>query len=192
MDTPREGKLVVGFWRGQHWFGVDTFFPGGTMQRGCHDLQVKRIGRDNATDWVLPMLTLSSLISSTRISLQPLAAPTMKLVDMVKNKAQAVERRNLVMEPQWTARSQNISINIILKSEMKGSIKTSSLLGCPKRIFFQFCISFWNRAAKWCINTPQKLSNLKTHKEKSAITNNFKFETFCSVLIHHLAAMIQK
>ena len=67
------------------------------------------------------MLTLSSLISSTRISLQPLAAPTMKLVDMVKNKAQAVERRNLVMEPQWTARSKNISINLIWK-EMKGNM----------------------------------------------------------------------
>ena len=45
----------------------------------------------------------------------------MKLVDKVKNKAQAVERRNLVIEPQWTARSQNISINLILRSEMKGS-----------------------------------------------------------------------
>ena len=49
------------------------------------------------------------------MSLQPLAAPTTKLVDKVKNKAQAVERRNLVMEPQWTARSQNILINFIWK-----------------------------------------------------------------------------
>ena len=67
------------------------------------------------------MLTLSSPISSTRVSLQPLAAPTIKLVAMVKNKVQAVERRKLVIEPQWTARSKNISINLILRSEMKGS-----------------------------------------------------------------------
>ena len=72
------------------------------------------------------MLTLSSPISSTRMSLQPLAAPTTKLVDKVKNKAQAVERRNLVIEPQWTARSQNISINLIWKFEMKDDIKMSS------------------------------------------------------------------
>ena len=56
------------------------------------------------------------------MSLQPLAAPTTKLVDKVKNRVQAVERRSLVIEPQWTARSQNISINLILKSEMKGNI----------------------------------------------------------------------
>ena len=62
------------------------------------------------------------------MSLQPLAAPTTKLVDKVKNRVQAVERRSLVIEPQWTARSQNISINLILKSEMKGNIKISSLL----------------------------------------------------------------
>ena len=37
----------------------------------------------------------------------------MMLVDKVKNKAQAVERRNLVIEPQWTARSQIISISLI-------------------------------------------------------------------------------
>ena len=82
---------------------------------------MKRIGRDNATKWIVPMLTLSSPISSTRVSLQPLAAPTMKFVDMVKNKAQAVERRNLVIEPQWKARAKNISINLILRSEMKVS-----------------------------------------------------------------------
>ena len=46
----------------------------------------------------------------------------MKMVDKVKNKAQTVEKRNLVMEPQWTARSKNISINLIWK-EMKGNIK---------------------------------------------------------------------
>ena len=51
-----------------------------------------------------------------------MAAPTIKLVDMVKNKAQAVERRSHVIEPQWTARSQNISISLILRSEMKGNI----------------------------------------------------------------------
>ena len=76
---------------------------------------MKRNGRDNATKWIVPMLTLSSLISSSRMSLQPLATPTTKLVDMVKNKAQAVERRNLVIEPQWSARSQNILINFIWK-----------------------------------------------------------------------------
>ena len=46
----------------------------------------------------------------------------MKLVDMVKNKAQAVERRNLVIEPQWTARSKNMWINLIWKSTMKGIV----------------------------------------------------------------------
>ena len=30
-DTPKEGKPVVGFWRGQQRFGVDTFFPEGTI-----------------------------------------------------------------------------------------------------------------------------------------------------------------
>ena len=42
----------------------------------------------------------------------------MKLVDKVKNKAQAVERRNLVIVPQWTARSRNISVNLIWKFEI--------------------------------------------------------------------------
>ena len=31
MDTPKEGKPVDGFWRGQQRFGVDTLFPVGTM-----------------------------------------------------------------------------------------------------------------------------------------------------------------
>ena len=132
-DTLKEGKPVVGFWRGQQRFGVDTVFPGGTMYRGCHDLQVKRNGRDNATKWIVPMLTLSNPISSTRTSLQPLAAPIMKLVDMGKNKAQAVERRNFVIKPQWTARSQNISINFILRSERKGSRKIDIFPQCSRR-----------------------------------------------------------
>ena len=45
----------------------------------------------------------------------------MMLVDMVENKVQTVEKRNLVMETQWTVRSKNISINLIWK-EMKGNI----------------------------------------------------------------------
>ena len=67
------------------------------------------------------MLTLSNPISSNRKSLQLVAAPAKKLLDVVKNKAQAVERRNLVIKPQWTARSPNISMNLIWRSEMKGS-----------------------------------------------------------------------
>ena len=31
MDTPKEGKPVVGFWRGQQRFGVDTLLPVGIM-----------------------------------------------------------------------------------------------------------------------------------------------------------------
>ena len=77
------------------------------------------------------MLTLSSPISSSRMSLQPLAAPTTKLVDKVKNKAQAVERRNLLIEPQRTARSQNISINLIWK-EMKDNMRQ-----CQIRVRFE-------------------------------------------------------
>ena len=53
------------------------------------------------------------------MSLQPFAVPTKRLVDKVKNKAQAAERRNLVFEPQWTTRSQNSSINRIWKFEIK-------------------------------------------------------------------------
>ena len=30
-DSPKEGKPVVGFWRGQQRLGVDTLFPVGTM-----------------------------------------------------------------------------------------------------------------------------------------------------------------
>ena len=46
----------------------------------------------------------------------------MMLLDMVNKKAQAVERRNFVVEPQWTARSHIISINSIWKFEMKGTM----------------------------------------------------------------------
>ena len=66
-------------------------------------------------------------MSSARMFLQPLAAPTTMLVDKVKNKAQDVERRNFVMDPQWTVRSQSISINLISMSEIKISIKIFSV-----------------------------------------------------------------
>ena len=82
------------------------------------------------------MLTLSSPISSTRMSLQPLTAPTTKLVDKVKNKAQAVKRRNLVIEPQWTARSQIISINLIWKSELKSSLTRINIFFSKKTTVF--------------------------------------------------------
>ena len=39
--------------------------------------------------------------------------------------------------------------------ERIGSVRQISLVGCPKK----FCNSFWTRAAKWCMNTPQKVSN---------------------------------
>ena len=66
-------------------------------------------------------------MSSARMFLQPLAAPTTMLVDKVKNKAQDAERRNFVMDPQWTVRSQSISINLISMSEIKISIKIFSV-----------------------------------------------------------------
>ena len=70
------------------------------------------------------------------MSLQPLAAPTTKLVDKVKNKAQAVKRRNLVIEPQWTARSQIISINLIWKSELKSSLTRINIFFSKKTTVF--------------------------------------------------------
>ena len=67
----------------------------------------------------------------------------------------------------WTWRTGIYVLRSVKTSENMASGTSSETIGCPQKLFLNFAI-LWTIAAKWCIDTSQKISNyMKTiHKNR--------------------------